>query len=153
VYYGDSIAPIPNWRYYFVSNRLRLQDRDMQYDVKTPAEYLKALAPDWRKDKLLEIRTLIKRHGPELKEGIKWGVLRFAHDKGGGFALNAQKNSVNFYVGTLKKVDPTGALLAGLDVGKGCVRFKKSTMVAETGISAFIKKAVTMLRNGEDCGC
>jgi uncharacterized protein YdhG (YjbR/CyaY superfamily) len=125
----------------------------MQYDVKTPTEYLELLEADWRKDKLVEIRTLIKKHGPELKEGIRWGVLAYSHAKGGGFALNAQKNSVNFYVGTVKKVDPTGVLLAGLDVGKGCIRFKKSTIVSDTRIEDFIKKAVTMLRNGEDCGC
>jgi hypothetical protein len=99
---------------------------------------------------------LIKKHGPELKEGVKWGVLSYAYSiesKGTGFALNAQKNSVNFYVGTARKVDPEGVLLAGLDVGKGCIRFKKTTKVAETRIEEFIKKAVTMLRNGEDCGC
>ncbi len=40
----------------------------MQYDAKTPTEYLKLLEPDWRKDKLVEIRKLVKKHGPELKE-------------------------------------------------------------------------------------
>ena len=70
----------------------------MQYDAKTPTEYLKMLEADWRKDKLLEIRKLIKKHGPELKEGIKWGgALPYAYSKGGGFGLNAQKDSVNFY--------------------------------------------------------
>jgi uncharacterized protein YdhG (YjbR/CyaY superfamily) len=47
----------------------------MQYDASTPTEYLQLLEPDWRKDKLLEIRTLIKKHGPELKEGIRYGAL------------------------------------------------------------------------------
>jgi hypothetical protein len=36
----------------------------------------------------------------------------FAGGKGGGFALNAQKNSVNFCVGTATS-DPDGTLLAG----------------------------------------
>lgn len=125
----------------------------MQYDAKTPTEYLKLLAPDWRKDKLLELRQIIKTHGPELKESIKYGVLSYAHEKGGGFGLNAQKNSVNFYVGTAKKVDPDGVLLAGLNVGKGCIRFTKSKNVSETRIAEFIAKAVGMLRRGEDCGC
>jgi len=125
----------------------------MQYDVKTPAQYLKVLEPDWRKDKLMEIRKLIKKHGPELKEGIKWGVLTFSYKEGRGFALNAQKNSVNFYVGTAKKVDPDGTLLAGLDVGKGCIRFKKTKAIADTHIEEFIVKAVGMLRKEEDIGC
>jgi uncharacterized protein YdhG (YjbR/CyaY superfamily) len=125
----------------------------VQYDAKTPSEYLNMLDTDWRKAKLLEIRKLIKKHGPELKEGINYGMLGDAHRNGGGFALNAQKNSVNFYVGTARKIDPDGALLAGLDVGKGCIRFKKTTAVADTRFEEFIKKAVTMLRNGADCGC
>jgi uncharacterized protein YdhG (YjbR/CyaY superfamily) len=114
---------------------------------------MKLLEPDWRKDKLKELRKLLKKHGPELKEGIKWGLLSYSFPSGGGFALNAQKSSVNFYVGTAKKIDPDGTLLIGLDVGKGCIRFKKSVVVAETRIEEFIKKAMGMLRRGEDFGC
>jgi uncharacterized protein YdhG (YjbR/CyaY superfamily) len=125
----------------------------VQYDAATPAEYLQLLEQDWRKDKLLEIRQLLKKHGPELKEGIKYGALSYAHSSGGGFGLTAQKNSVNFYVGTASKVDPEGVLLAGLDVGKGCIRFKKSRAISDTRIEAFIEKAMSMLRNGQDFGC
>lgn len=88
-----------------------------------------------------------------MKEGIKWGVLTFSYNGGGGFALNAQKTSVNLYVGTAKKIDPDGTLLAGLNVGKGCIRFTKTKALADTRIEEFIVKAVAMLRNGEDFGC
>ena len=125
----------------------------MQYDAKTPAEYLGLLALDWRRDRLLELRALIAKHGPELEERVNYGVLMYAHPVGGGFGLNAQKNSVNFYVGTAKKVDPDGTLLAGLNVGKGCIRFTKTKAIADTRIEEFIQKAVGMLRRGEDCGC
>lgn len=125
----------------------------MQYDAKTPAEFVKMLEQDWRKEKLLEIRKLIKKHGPELKESIKYGALSYAHSLGGGFGLTAQKNSVNFYVGTASKIDPDGKLLAGLDVGKGCIRFKKTKAIADTRIEEFIEKAMSMLRKGEDFGC
>jgi len=125
----------------------------MQYAAKTPAEYLKMLERDWRRDKLLELRTLLLKHGPELKEGVKWGVLTFSDKQGDGFALNAQKTSVNLYVGTARKVDPDGTLLAGLDVGKGCIRFKKTKAVTDTRIEEFIIKAMTMLRRGEDTRC
>jgi uncharacterized protein YdhG (YjbR/CyaY superfamily) len=125
----------------------------MQYDVKTPAEYMKVLEPDWRKEKLQELRKLIKKHGPELKEGIKYGVLVYRDGDSGPFGLNAQKNSVNFYVGTAKKVDTDGTLLAGLDVGKGCIRFKKTKAISATRIEEFIEKAMGMWRRGEDFGC
>ena len=125
----------------------------MQYDAATPAEYLAMLDQDWRRDKLLELRALLIKHGPELKEGIKYGALAYAHSSGGGFGLNAQKASVNLYVGTASKVDPDGVLLAGLDVGKGCIRFKKTKALADTRIEDFIAKAMSMLRKGEDFGC
>jgi uncharacterized protein YdhG (YjbR/CyaY superfamily) len=125
----------------------------VQYDAKTPTEYLGMLATDWRKDKLLELRALIRKLAPELKESIKYGMLSYDGDKGGAFALNAQKNSVNFYVGDAKKVDPEGKLLAGLDVGKGCIRFKKTVAIDDTHIEEFIVKALQMWRKGEDFSC
>lgn len=125
----------------------------MQYDASTPAEYLDMLEPDWRKDKLLEIRALVHKHAPDLKEGIAYKMLGFSDGKGGGFVLNAQKASVNFYVGNISKVDPDGSLLKGFDMGKGCIRFKKSVVVANTRFEEFLIKASTMLREGKDIGC
>ena len=49
----------------------------MLYDVKTPEEYLNALEPDWRKEKLEELRKLIKKAGPELTEGIGYKMLSY----------------------------------------------------------------------------
>jgi uncharacterized protein YdhG (YjbR/CyaY superfamily) len=125
----------------------------MQYDAKTPAEYLKMLDDDWRKEKLLAFRKLLKTYAPELEESVQWKVLSYADSKGGLFALNAQKNYVSFYVGDAKKIDPDGSLLAGLNVGKGCIRFTKSKQLEDTRIAEFIAKAMAMRRRGEDFGC
>lgn len=125
----------------------------MQYDAKNPAEYLAMLDDDWRKETLLAFRKLLKAHAPELKESIKWKMLSYGDGKGGLFALNAQKGYVSFYVGHAKKVDPDGSLLAGLNVGKGCIRFTKSTKLEDTRIEEFIAKAMAMRRRGEDLGC
>jgi uncharacterized protein YdhG (YjbR/CyaY superfamily) len=125
----------------------------MQFNVKTPAEYIAMLEDDWRKEKLLELRELIREIGPELKEGIRYKVLSYSGSKGGAFALAAQKNSVNFYVGNAKKVDTDGSLLRGLDVGKGCIRFSKTVAIADTRIADFIAQAMAMWRKGEDIDC
>lgn len=125
----------------------------MQSAAKTPAEYIDRLEDDWRKAKLLELRELIRKLGPELEEGIRYKVLSYSGSKGGAFALAAQKNSVNFYVGSAKKVDTDGSLLRGLDVGKGCIRFTKTVAIADTRIAAFIAKAMAMWRQGEDIDC
>jgi uncharacterized protein YdhG (YjbR/CyaY superfamily) len=125
----------------------------MQYDAQTPAEYFDMLEDDWRKEKLLALRKLIRKLGPELDESIQYKMLSYSGKKGGAFALNAQKGSVNLYVGNAKKVDPSGSLLKGLDCGKGCIRFRKTVAIADTRIAEFIEKAMSMWRKGEDFSC
>lgn len=125
----------------------------MQYDVRTPEEYVKALEGDWRREKLLKLRALIQEAGPELVEGIDYKMLSYRDERGILFGLNAQKHYVSLYVGDIKKIDPDGTLLQGLNVGKGCIRFSKSTAIESTGIAAFIQRAVEMSRRGEDTGC
>lgn len=124
----------------------------MLYEASTPAEYLDLLEEDWRRDKLLELREILLAD-PSLEEGIKYKMLSYADDKGIMFQLNAQKNYVALYVGNASKVDPGGELLEGIDHGKGCLRFKKSTTVSDTRIHEFIQKALDMWKKGEDFDC
>lgn len=125
----------------------------MLYNVKTPDEYLEQLEIDWRKDKLLELRAIIQKEAPGLIEGINYKMLSYSDKRGPVFHLNAQKNYVSFYVGDANKVDSTGELLKGIDVGKGCVRFKKSDDISETRIDEFIRLAAQMWANGIDIDC
>lgn len=97
----------------------------MQYDVQTPQEYMQMLEDDWRREKLEELRAIIKSCAPELTEGIDYKMLCYRDDKEIVFGLNAQKHYVSLYVGDVTKIDPDGSLLAGLNVGKGCIRFTK----------------------------
>ncbi len=124
----------------------------MQYEASTPAEYLDLLEEDWRKDKLMQLRAILMSQ-PGIVEGIKYKMLSYADQKGVMFQLNAQKNYVALYVGNASKVDPSGELLVGIDHGKGCLRFKKSTNPAETQIEGFVKKALDMWRKDEDFDC
>ncbi len=123
----------------------------MQYEASNPSEYMSLLEDDWRKEKLTELRKMLL--GLSLEEGIKYKMLSYADEKGIMFQLNAQKNYVALYVGNASKVDPSGKLLAGIDHGKGCLRFKKSTNISETQIDSFINKALDMWRKGADFGC
>ena len=125
----------------------------MQYDVTTPEEYLKALDADWRRETLLQLRALITSQAPELAEGIDYKMLSYRDREGIVFGLNAQKHYVSVYVGDADKIDPDGSLLAGLDHGKGCIRFKKTTAVAGTRIAEFIARAAEFNRRGVDIGC
>ncbi len=125
----------------------------MQYDVKTPEEYLEQLPDDWRQKKVNALRAIIKDKGPELTEKIKYKMLAYGPDNSIVLCLNAQKGYVSLYVGNASKVDPDGNFLEGLNVGKGCIRFNKSVDVSESRIDEFIERAVEMWRKGEDFDC
>ncbi|MDJ0755950.1 MAG: DUF1801 domain-containing protein [Ardenticatenaceae bacterium] len=125
----------------------------MQYDAKTPAEYMEMLEDDWRKEKLEKLRQLIKNSGPNLEEGINYKMLSYGDENGILFHLNAQKKYVSLYIGDAKKVDPDGRLLEGIDAGKGCLRFKKSLAISDTQIEKFIVRTVEMWERGEDVAC
>ncbi|WDE05665.1 DUF1801 domain-containing protein [Thalassomonas viridans] len=125
----------------------------MQYDVATPKQYLNALADDWRRDTLEQLRSLIKDAAPFLTEGIQYKMLSYSDSRGSLFHLNAQKHYVSLYVGNISAIDEQGELLAGLDLGKGCIRFKKSIPVADTQVEAFIAKAVSLHLQGKHTGC
>jgi len=125
----------------------------MQYNANTPVEYLDVLEEDWRKEKLLAIREIIFLKAPNFKERINYKMLCYTDENGDLFHLNAQKNYVSLYVGDSAKIDPEGSLLKGLNLGKGCIRFKKSIKVADTRIDEFIEKAVELWKGGIDLGC
>ena len=125
----------------------------MQYDVETAAEYVEALDDDWRKEKLLALRSMILSKAPDLMESIEYKMLRYGISKTSLFHLNAQRNYVSLYVGNIKKIDASGTLLEGLDVGKGCIRFKKSVSIPDTGIEEFIDRTISMWKNNKDTSC
>ena len=125
----------------------------MQYDVKTPEEYLEVIEADWRKDKLLTVREMIKAADPALVEGISYKMLSYADDKGDVCCLNAQRGYVSLYIGDTKKVDPSGELLKGFNLGKGCIRIKKTIDLESTGLNEFIQKAVAIRQAGGDVDC
>ena len=110
----------------------------MQYDATTPAEYMAQLDDDWRREKIEQLRVLIKTQAPFLTEDINYKMLGYGDANGRLFHLNAQKNYVSLYVGDAAKVDPDGASLAGLNVGKGCIRFTKSVSIPATWIMIYI---------------
>ncbi len=130
-----------------------IKKRMMLYEAQNPTEYLELLEKDWRREKLLQLRTIIFAQAPNLIEGIHYKMLGYSDEKGVLFHLNAQKNYVSLYVGDAQKIDPTGALLQGMDVGKGCVRIKKKIALADTQIEAFISRAVELWRDGADLSC
>ncbi|BFM48754.1 DUF1801 domain-containing protein [Marinomonas sp. THO17] len=125
----------------------------MQYDVNTPSEYMKSLDLDWRKEKLQELREMILQQDSAIQEAINYKMLCFKLNDSVLFHLNAQRGYVSLYCGNTKKIDPEGSLLAGLSIGKGCIRFSKTKDISKTRIEDFIKRAVSLLKEGKDITC
>lgn len=125
----------------------------MQYDVTSPSEYLESLNSDWRKDILQELRELILKQDSEIQETINYKMLCFKLNDLELFHLNAQKDYVSLYSGDIKKIDPYGIFLDGLKTGKGCIRFTKTKVISKTSIEEFIKRAVSLIREGKDIAC
>ena len=125
----------------------------MQYEVKTPSEYLEKLEKDWRKDKLEQVREIIKKHGPDLKEGIEYKMLSYGNNGKTIFNLNAQRAYVSLYVGTINKVENADELLKYFDTGKGCIRIKKKIEIQNTGLEKFIKRTIELWKKGGDTDC
>lgn len=125
----------------------------MQYNASTPEEYLAQLEPDWRNEKLNEVRDLIFKHGPEMQEGIEYKMLSYGSNELTLFNLNAQKGYVSLYVGHIDKVADARELLSPFDLGKGCIRIKKSVKLEETQLETFIMRAIETWRAGNDIGC
>lgn len=123
----------------------------MQYDVSDPVEYVKTLTCNWRKEVLVKLRSMLLSH--ELKESIEYKMLAYSLGDKNIFHLNAQKNYVSLYVGDTKKIHSSNELLAGLDTGKGCIRFKNAAHLELSRIDEFIKEVISLAKAGADIDC
>ena len=125
----------------------------MQSDAATPDGFVASLDDDWRRETLEQLRTIIHREAAELDESMHYKMLGYSTAGQFIFHLNAQKGYVSLYVGDISKIDSERALLDGLDVGKGCIRFRKSTPVPNTRIDEFISRTLELWKDGEDVSC
>ena len=125
----------------------------MLSDAESVEEYLEQLPDDWRRETLQDLRSIISQEAPNLSEVIHYKMLGYCLEGDFAFHLNVQRNYVSYYVGDASSIDPTGELLEGLSVGKGCIRFTKTKAVGETKIRQFIRKAVAVWDEAGRTGC
>ncbi|MGH1364054.1 MAG: DUF1801 domain-containing protein [Calditrichia bacterium] len=125
----------------------------MQYDPKTPEEYMNMVEEDWKREKIEQLRRIILSNGTYLDEIINHKMLGYKDERGVVFHLNAQQDYVSLYVGDLSKIDPEGRWTEGLDTGKVCIRFKKTLSVFDTEIDRLIQRVLEMWKNGEEFDC
>jgi uncharacterized protein YdhG (YjbR/CyaY superfamily) len=135
----------------------------MQSTAGTPSEYIETLPPD-RKEAVIKLRDVINQHLPEgFKEGMGYGMPGWAvpHDLyPGGYHCNpklplpfisiaSQKNFIAFYhmgiyadKGLLDWFveEYPKHVKTKLDMGKGCIRFKKPELIPYDLIGQLVSK-------------
>ena len=87
---------------------------------KTIDEYIIS-APEEAQEKLLELRSILKKAAPEATEAIKWGSPVF-EEKRILFAFAAYKSHINF-MPTPSAMKPFKKELAKYTTGKGSIQF------------------------------
>jgi uncharacterized protein YdhG (YjbR/CyaY superfamily) len=94
-------------------------------DKNTPevGEYLERLAPD-RRAALTELRGLIFDVVPDAVEGFQYRMPTYWYQGESLCAMASQKHYMSLYM-DVELVEKHREGLAGLDVGKSCIRFRK----------------------------
>ena len=90
---------------------------------ETVDEYLAGLEPE-RREALTTLRSLILEVVPETAETMKYRMPTYEYSGGVLCAFASQKHYMSLYM-DVELVDQHRQELAGLDVGKSCIRFRK----------------------------
>lgn len=114
-------------------------------------EYIEAASPE-RQGVLRRLRALVREVALEAEEMIQYGM-PYYECHGMLCAFAAQKQYVSFYLLNGAVVDAHRSLLAGLSVGKGCIRFKREADLPEAALHVLLEAAVTANRAGENRHC
>lgn len=125
----------------------------MKIEGNTVDEWLGNLPDDWRRERVLALRKAILELDEGIEELLNYGMLCYRWQGRDLFHLNAQAAYAALYVGDIDKVDPERTLLEGLSLGKGCIRFKKSSPHPHPSIRVFMERAFARLQAGGDLDC
>ena len=94
----------------------------MSEKPKTVDAYLEALAPD-RREALAALRSLVHEVVPEAEETMRYGMPTYEKDGALLCSFASQKHYLSLYM-DVGRVEAHRDQLAGLDVGKSCIRFR-----------------------------
>lgn len=83
-----------------------------------------AEAPSERQAALRRVRELCRREMPEHEEVMAYGMPTYARGGRAEFAFASQKQHLSLYL-MKEAVAQHAAALEGLDMGKGCIRYRK----------------------------
>jgi len=109
----------------------------MRSDATSVDEYL-AGVPDDRRPKLETVRQLCREHLPDHEEGVEWGMPVYRRRGQAEFAFASQARYISLYVMKQAAVEANADRLAGLDMGKGCLRLTPAAPIDTELVAALL---------------
>jgi uncharacterized protein YdhG (YjbR/CyaY superfamily) len=112
-------------------------DGIVQSDANDVDSYL-AGVPEGRRAVLTEMRDACRRLLVGFAESMSYGMPTYSRDGIAEVAWASQKRYVSVYMMRADVLDAHRAQLAGLDVGKGCIRYRSPSAVDFTVVSSML---------------
>ncbi|MFG2627838.1 iron chaperone [Streptomyces sp. NPDC048473] len=97
-------------------------------EAKDVAGYLAEL-PEERRDALARLRSLCRAELAGFDEVMAYGMPAYERDGTAEIAFAAQKQYISFYLMRSDVREAFAKRLAGQDMGKGCLRFRKTEAI------------------------
>ena len=120
----------------------------MQSSATTVDAYI-AEAPAERRPLLEALRRLCREELPGFDETIRYGMPGYERNGLVEIGFASQKRYVSFYVLRQAALNANRDRLAGLSVGKGCIRLRRASDVDEETVRALL--VATVADDGELC--
>ena len=109
----------------------------MQSDADDVGAYL-ALAPEGRRAALEELRDACRTLLADFDESMRYGMPAYSRDGVAEIAWASQKRYISLYVMRTDVLNAHRGQLAGLDVGKGCIRYRSPATVDFTVVHSML---------------
>jgi uncharacterized protein YdhG (YjbR/CyaY superfamily) len=109
--------------------------------MATVDEYMDSV-PDGRKAALAELRRLCRKILKGYQEQIEYGMPAYNKDGKAEVAFASQKQYISLYIMKTQLVDDHREQLAGLSVGKCCIRFGKPADMDFAVIASLLRATV-----------
>ena len=115
----------------------RPYDGIVQSDADDVDAYL-ALAPEDRRAVLNEMRDACRMLLAGFDESMRYGMPAYSRDGVAEIAWASQKRYISLYVMRADVLNAHRGQLAGLDVGKGCIRYRSPAAVDFTVVRSIL---------------
>ena len=118
--------------------------------ASTPAAYARQVEAA-RRGEFSELRSFVKKLLPRAKETFQYRMPTFEDPKTGSAicAIAAQKNYLALYVCRHGALEPHREEFAHLNVGKGCIRFRKLDDLPRGAARVVLRAAAREAKNAD----